>query len=367
MKDNEICDKKFCTGCEACANICPHQAIEMRADWRGFRYPHIDSSKCVDCGLCQKQCPGNKKETKPFEFGRCFAFQEKNATYLQHASSGGAFGVIARYVLQQGGIVFGAAMDETYHINYKAVETLEGLKSLHGSKYVQSYVHDAYRQVKDCLAHQRMVLFCGCPCQVAGLKAFLKKDNEKLITMDLICHGVPSQPYFRAYVNDLLKHNAHITAFRFRGKRTASGEMDKTHIGFYNKDFYMTYYLFGKGYRSSCYHCRFAGGERPGDFTIGDFWNNKAMHFPMNEEKGSSLVLVNTPKAERLETLFAANGFFFPLKSMAEAMGKSGGQLEYPSHYDIRCDLIYILYRMFGLIGPKLLFKLDNLRFKLKR
>lgn len=364
MKGYEICDRKFCTGCEACANICPHQAIEMRVDWRGFRYPHVNSSECIDCGLCQKQCPGNKNETKPFEFGRCFAFQEKNETYLYNASSGGAFGVIARYVLQQGGVVFGASMDSAYHINYKAVETIEDLKLLHGSKYVQSYVNDAYRQVKNCLEHQRAVLFCGCPCQVAGLKAFLKKDYSKLITMDLICHGVPSQPYFRAYVNDLLKRKANII-FRFRGKYTSSGDMDKIYIGFSNKDYYMTYFLWGKGYRSSCYHCHFAGGERPGDFTIGDFWNNKAMHLPIDEKKGASLVLINTHKAEQLEILFASNGFFFPLKSISEAMGKDGGQLAHPSHYDIRCDLIYLLYKIFGLSGPKLLFKLNNLHFKI--
>lgn len=367
MRGIDICNKKFCSGCETCANICPQHAIEMHADWKGFLYPYVDSTKCIDCGLCQRQCPSNKKETKPFKFGYGFVFQEKNDTYLHNATSGGAFGVMARYILQHGGVVFGASMDKAYNINYKAVETIEELKTLHGSKYVQSYVNNVYKHVKDCLEQQRPVLFCGCPCQVAGLKAFLRKNYEMLITMDLICHGVPSQPYFRAYVNDLLKRNSNITVFRFRGKGTSNNNMNNTYIGFLHNDYYMTYFLWGKGYRSSCYHCRFAGSERQGDFTIGDFWNNKIMRLPIDEEKGVSLVLANTQKAKKLEPLFATNGYLFPLKSMTEAMGNDGGQLKHPSKYDVRCDLIYILYKIFGLSGPKLLFKLDNMRYILKK
>lgn len=367
MKGYEICNRKSCTGCESCANSCPHQAIEMRTDWRGFRYPHVDSEKCTDCGVCRKQCPIHEK-IEPFAFGKAYAFQEKDKTYLHRASSGGAFGVIARHVLQRGGIVFGASMDNDYRISYKAVENVKDLKLLHGSKYVQSYVGDAYKRVRECLRQGRTVLFCGCPCQVAGLKAFLRKDYENLVTMDLICHGVPSQPYFRAYVKDLLEHKKQtVREFRFRGKPSASDRMEYVHIGFINKDYYMTYFLWGKGYRSGCYRCKFAGGERQGDFTIGDFWNNKVVHLPINEEQGVSLVLVNTPKSEQMETVFATNGSFFPLKSIGEAIGKDGGQLKHPSKYDFRCDLIYILYKMFGLNGPKTLFKLDNLRFKLKK
>ena len=369
MKSKDICKRELCTGCEACANACAHNAITMKADWRGFKYPHINQQLCTDCGLCQNICPVNKKDSEPFEFGMARAFIEKDAGFLLKASSGGAFGAMARYVIGRGGIVFGASMDEGYNVRYKAVETIEGLNLLYGSKYVQSYVDDAYRQVKAMLRSGREVLFCGCPCQVAGLKSFLRKDYENLITMDLICHGVPSQPYFRSYVNDLLRRKGKtgITAFRFRWKTDPCCETrDNTSVyhGYHSKDYYMTYFLWGKGYRSGCYRCRFAGEARQGDFTIGDFWNNKVAQLPIDDSRGASLVLFNTPKAKALESVFKENGTCLPLNSLSDAIAGDGGQLKHPSRYDIRCDLIYLAYKLFGVSGPKMLFELEKLRMR---
>lgn len=366
MKNKDICKREYCTGCEACANACPHNAITMKANWQGFKYPHIDQNLCIDCGLCKKICPANIKEKIPFEFGVARAFIEKNPEFLNKASSGGAFGVMARHIIGQGGIVFGATMDDDYNVYYTAVETVKDLDMLYGSKYVQSYVNDTYRQVKEALKSGRQVLFCGCPCQVAGLKSFLRKDYENLFTMDLICHGVPSQPYFRNYVKDLLwkKKEEGITAFRFRWKTNPYNKPNNTSIynGFHRKDYYMTYFLWGKGYRTSCYHCRYAGEKRQGDFTIGDFWNNKVAKLPINDSQGASLVLFNTSKAQALEPVFKENGTCLPLKSLADAIGGDGGQLKHPSRYDVRCTLIYWAHKLFGVAGPELLFKLDNLR-----
>lgn len=369
MKSKDICKSKNCTGCEACANICPRDAITMRADWKGFKHPYIDSSKCIDCKLCVKTCPINTP-IQPFTYKEGRVFIDKNSTYLTRASSGGAFGVMARYVLMRNGIVFGACMDNAYNINYIGVEKVEDLQRLHGSKYVQSYINMTYRKVKEELLKNRYVLFCGCPCQVAGLNKYLNKPYEKLITMDLICHGVPSQPYFKDYVYDLLKKKKKdgITEFRFRWKNTHNYNANNSspvYTGFYNKDYYMTYFLWGKGYRPSCYRCPFAGGERQGDFTIGDFWNNKVAKLPIDDSRGSSLILLNSNKAKQLEPVFKENGVYLPVKTLKDAMGGNGGQLKYPCKHDVRCELIYILYKLFGLKGPKILFKIETLRFKL--
>lgn len=364
MKSKEICIKRsLCTGCEACANICPYDAIEMKPDWRGFKYPAIDQKKCIDCGLCHKTCPINSS-IDPFNFKDAAVFIDSNKDYLIKASSGGAFGVIARDVISEGGIVFGASMDNEYNIDYIGIESLEDLPLLQGSKYVQANVGNIYREVKKNLKGNRKVLFCGCPCQVAGLNKFLKKEYDNLITMDLICHGVPSQPYFRSYVKDLLKSESKkgITSFRFRFKPTNDDEVKSIHIGYYTPDYYMTYFLWGKGYRSSCYKCKFAGGERIGDFTIGDFWNNKNAKLPIDDSKGSSLVLLNTRKAKELSSKFKENGNFLPVTTLNDAVGGSGAQLKHPCKYDFRSDLIYILYRCLGLLGPKILFKIDKLR-----
>lgn len=344
----------------------------MKADWRGFLYPKIDLNKCIDCGLCIKTCPSNKPRMG-FQFPYSIVFVEHDKKFLAQASSGGAFGVMARYVINQGGMVFGCTMDDEYNVNFIGVESLGDLQKLHGSKYVQSYVGDIYCQVKDCLKSGRMALFCGCPCHVAGLKAYLHCDYENLVTMDLICHGVPSQSYFRSYVKDLLLYTKKegITTFRFRYKPDSCCDIQhiqfskQVYVGFHNKDYYMTYFLWGKTYRDSCYHCRFAGGQRPADFTIGDFWNNKNAKLPINIENGSSLVLFNTNKAKGFKEFFLNNGICVELDSFEQAMGKDGGQLAHPCRNDFRSNLLYLLYKVFGVRGPKALFTLEKLRYRI--
>lgn len=371
----EICVKGrgYCSGCEACANACAHEAISMKADWRGFLFPVIDQSKCFDCGLCQKVCPVNKEPDAPFQFREAAVYIDNNVQNLQRATSGGAFGTVARYVLAQGGVVFGCSMDDEYNVSFLSVDNEDDLKKLHGSKYVQAKVGMIYREVRDVLKTGRLALMCACPCHIAGLKSYLRKDYENLITMDLICHGVPSQPYFRDYVKDLLNRKAKtgITTFRFRYKqetccktRHATSSEKNVHVGFYNKDYYMTYFLWGKGYRDSCYNCRYPGAEREGDFTIGDFWNNDRMNFPIDVSNGSSLVFFNTEKARKLKGIFEENATFVPLNSLTEAMGPDKAQMEHPCHNDVRSKIIYVLYRCFGIKGPKVLFKLDQLRMR---
>jgi hypothetical protein len=198
---------------------------------------------------------------------------------------------------------------------------------------------------------------------VAGLNAYLNKPYERLLTADLICHGVPSQPYFKSYVQDLLrkKQKSGITTFRFRGSEKPCCKTRRTqYVGYYNKDYYMTYFLWGKGYRSSCYSCRYAGEVRPGDFTLADFWNNERMNFPIDTGNGASLVLFNTEKAHTLLPVFEQNGVTVAVHSVEEAVGPTGGHLRHPSKSDIRTDLIQLSYKFFGITGPKLLFTLNE-------
>lgn len=371
----DICKKgkDYCSGCEACANACNHNAISMKEDWRGFLYPSIDKNKCINCGFCKKVCPANKDEEKPFLFRDAAVYIDKNEQHLQKASSGGAFGTVARYVLSQGGVVFGCSMNEDYDVKFISIEKEEDLEKLHGSKYVQAKIGMIYREIKDVLKSGRLALMCACPCQIAGLKTYLRKDYDNLITMDLICHGVPSQPYFQDYVKDLLNRKAKtgITTFRFRYKSESccktqhtSSSLKNVYVGFYNKDYYMTYFLWGKGYRDSCYKCRYPGTEREGDFTIGDFWNNEKAKFPIDTSKGSSLIFFNTEKAKQYKYLFETDSTYIPVHDLETAIGKDGGHLKHPSKTDIRSKLIYILYKMLGISGPKLLYKIDQMRMK---
>ncbi|WP_281696430.1 Coenzyme F420 hydrogenase/dehydrogenase, beta subunit C-terminal domain [Bacteroides clarus] len=356
-------DKKLCSGCEACVNVCVHNAITMKPDWRGFLYPSIDNLKCTNCGLCSKVCPTNLPQRNKFEFPKAAVYIDKNRDFLRQASSGGAFGVMARYVLSQGGIVYGCNMDENYEVKFICVDSLGSLYKLHGSKYVQSKVGMIYRDIRKLLKAGRMVLLCGCPCHIGALKTFLGKDYDNLITMDLICHGVPSQSYFKAYVYDLLYRKSHINTFRFRYKKDVHDENqidNNVYIGYHNNDFYMTPFLWGKGYRSACYHCSYAGTERVGDFTIGDFWNNKNAKFPIDVSNGASLILFNNLKAKSLEVVFKENSQYVNCPTLDLAIGKDNhGQLEHPSKNDFRTDLAYLLYRIFGVSGPKVLFVLQ--------
>lgn len=376
MKTKDICkDRSLCSGCEACANGCAQNAIEMKSDWRGFLYPSINQSKCVDCGLCAKICPVNIEERTPFVFDKASVYVDKNQITFNRASSGGAFGVMARYVISNGGVVYGCSMDDDYNVKFIAAETEEELEQLHGSKYVQSKVGFVYREIREVLKSGQLALLGACPCQIAGLKSFLRKDYDNLITMDLICHGVPSQPYFKDYVHDLLKKKQGVSSFLFRNKKETEYDIgknritkDKVYVGYYNKDYYMTPFLWGKGYRSSCYKCLYAGGERQGDFTIGDFWNNSNAHFQIDDSHGVSLVLFNTSKAKALEVVFKQNSDYVDCPSLDLAMGtKSHGQLAHPSKNDIRTDLAYLLYKIFGLSGPKVLFALQCKLMNLKK
>ena len=212
-----LCDKKTCTGCEACMNKCSHEAILMQPDDEGFLYPNIDYSKCIECGACQIVCP----VLNPVDFSsneQCvYAAWAKSLNTRQKGSSGGIFSVLAEEILSRNGYVVGAAFDDSFVLSHRMISSVDELSPLQGSKYVQSQIGFIYRDIKEKLKGKGAVLFVGTSCQVAGLKRFLGKiDQSSLYICDLVCHGVPSPLLLKRYVEDLKIQYPNMVSFRFR-------------------------------------------------------------------------------------------------------------------------------------------------------
>ena len=310
---NDICNPSECTGCMACVNSCAHHAISIVKDEEGFGRPHIDESLCVDCGLCQRTCPVNEHPMVN-EPKKVLSGWSSDESVRLGSSSGGAFTEIARPILEEGGVVFGCALDEKLQAYHTYVETLEELTcKLCGSKYVQSRIGNSYVQAKDFLRQGRKVLFSGTPCQIAGLKNFLRKDYENLTTVDLICHGVPSPMIFEDYKQYMQKRfKIVIDDIKFRSKKSSwiffcmalQGHTEKTaqsfsYFGKYYEDPYIRGFLHDYFLRPSCHQCHFTSTKRCSDFTIADWWGYKKESQIDKDfrRKGVSLLLVNTDKA----------------------------------------------------------------------
>ena len=299
-----------CTGCSACANICPHGAISIGPDKSGFLMPSVDESKCVECKLCEKACPiVNDIELKHPEVKEVYAFWD-NRTRTE-SSSGGAFSAIARRVLEQGGVVFGAAWQEGFNCRHISCNDVEGLSALRGSKYLQSEIGKTFAEAKKALIEGKYVLFTGTPCQIAGLRSFLRKPYEKLLTVDIVCHGTPSNELFKNYIDKLKREYpkyAQADGFEFRNLRgwgyapslKIRNKFSKELTGVPN--LYMAAFKKSATARESCYDCQFNGLSRVGDITIADFWGVGAFGTPFKHDvsKGVSLVLLNSEKGREV-------------------------------------------------------------------
>lgn len=301
-----------CCGCSACFNVCPKGAIAMVPDGKGFLYPRIDVERCTNCGLCKKVCPlqngthVHDRLQKP----DAYAVKHKSDDVRMNSSSGGIFTALSDFVLEQGGIVYGAAFDENFKVCHQRATTPKERDRFRGSKYVQSNLKRCFQEVKNDLRSGNNVLFSGTPCQTSGLKNYLaNQDTKKLITVDLVCHGTPSPIVFHDYLSTIqLKNQSGICSVNFRYK-PSGGHAQAMAIGFKNGKFYEsnaiddTYYrLFLPNIilRDSCYQCRFANLQRPSDFTMGDFWGIEKSMPEFEDEKGVSLLLVNTEKGRRI-------------------------------------------------------------------
>lgn len=298
--------KEDCCGCHACATVCAKHCITMKTDDEGFLYPVVDKDACIDCGLCEKVCPviNQSEPRKPL---MVYAAKNKNEEIRHLSSSGGIFTLLAEKVASEGGIVFGARFNENWDVVHSWTDSIEGIADFRGSKYVQSTIGDTYREVKDFLKQDRKVLFSGTPCQIAGLRKFLRKEYDNLLTVDLICHGVPSPLAFKSYLlEELSLHNKLQTDIKdicFRRKYTKGGSGFQ--IDFKNNeklDVMRLQHAYSIGFssnlflRPSCYHCAEKSLKSGSDITLGDYWGGEKVHGDYCDSKGISVVLVNTKK-----------------------------------------------------------------------
>ena len=336
-----------CYSCRSCEQSCPKFCITMQENEEGFLYPAVDDSRCINCGVCMKHCPalGTVKDASSEQ--KSYAAYLKDGRKLAESTSGGVFAGIAEQVIEAGGVVFGAAYDENLYVRQTAADTVEGLGALKGSKYVESDTGDTFFRTKELLEAGRTVFYSGTPCQIAGLKAYLGREYDNLLTADLICHGVPSRKLFKKYLEwQGKKTGGKIIYVGFRDKdiggwscggKVKTKTKTKTMNGF--TDPYYASFLRCETYRESCYQCPYSSMNRPGDITIGDFWGAENYYPDIDKTKGVSCIIVNTAKGRCFFDL-AKERFYLrstPLKNIQS----QNDNLNHPSQRPMIRSTIY--------------------------
>ena len=309
-RDNisSIVEQDKCCGCSACIQICSWKALSYGEDSYGFVIPELDFEKCVMCGACIQVCPSvtrNKKEVR-----KAYGAMAVNEEMRKKGSSGGIFGVLADYVLRKDGVVYGCTMDKKFQVRHVRITDSSELPRIMKSKYVQSNMRDIYLQIKSDLQEGKKVMFAGTPCQVSAVDNFIV-EKENLITVDVVCHGIPSQRFFDSYLADLSKKIGEITSYTFRAKRSADNGMNwffsyvskkKRKRVFRNwpEDTFNYLYMKSYIYRESCYQCNYAEESRAGDITLCDYWSWERYHREFSQGNTVSAILVNSSKGEYL-------------------------------------------------------------------
>jgi coenzyme F420-reducing hydrogenase beta subunit len=326
----EICKKEQCCGCFACLHTCPVNAISYHQDTEGFIYPSINDQKCIKCQRCINVCPANKSLIidKKME-QKVYACWTKDSITRQQSTSGGIFTELAKFIIIQNGIVYGAAFDEECNVHHIGISTIEEITKLQGSKYVQSNLGNVYRDIVNGLEMDKYVLFSGTPCQVAGLRSYLQKNYDKLYTCDLVCHGVPTPSFYNAYKDNMIKkYKSNITGVNFRYKKPGWKEYSmrldfangRKYICSVFKDKYHRAFLDNFIERESCHGCKYACSDRVGDITLADFWGYTASKPEYkDDDKGISQIIINTEKGlglfSEIEDTLVYDG-----KTLAEAI-----------------------------------------------
>lgn len=305
----QITDKSLCTGCGGCANVCPVDAIKMQLDEEGFLYPYIDEQKCIHCNQCDAVCHMRQGRERNATDSRVYAACCVEQKILDTVSSGGVFWVLAEEMIQRGGIVYGVVMDEEHKVYHARATTIEECKKFRRSKYLESNTNDCFKLVKKDLQAGKEVLFSGVGCQVAGLCAFLQNvRQDKLVTCEVVCHGVPSRKAFESYIFELEKEkNSKVININYRDK-SRGWKPNHIYIKFENGEELCEHsgenllhgnYLKGFFSRPSCGGCRYALFPRVADITCADYWRYDGKLLEENSNRGISLVLCNNEKADR--------------------------------------------------------------------
>lgn len=299
----EITDKLNCSGCHSCVNVCPKKCITMISDQEGFWYPKIDKEKCIDCGLCEKRCPilNDMRVNNDSKAYACYNLDEE---IRKESSSGGIFTLLATNIIDRGGIVYGAAFNHNYEVEHTKITNKKKLNKLRGSKYVQSKIGGVYAEIKELLNQEKIVYFSGTPCQIDGLLCFLDKKYDNLICQDIVCHGVPSPKIWKHYLKQFnIEKDANIL---FRDKSTGWDSYSFT-IKQKNKftqlssdNEFMKVFLKDLCLRPSCYDCHSKSLHRNSDITLADFWGVKEVCPELYDNKGTSLVFINSKEGQMI-------------------------------------------------------------------
>lgn len=343
-----------CSGCTACKAVCPVDAITMQENKEGFLYPVKDMHKCINCKLCEKTCPFWQPEYNNSKTPDCLGGYLIDVDDRKQSSSGGAFYAIAKRIISNGGIVYGATMDKNLKVKHIGVDSKDGLQLLRGSKYVQSEMGDTYKEIKNFLNSGKIVYFVGTGCQVAGLKSFLKNEYDNLITSDLVCHGVPSQKLFGQHIKYLENsHKIKINSYCFRDNSRWGGcEIFTTTKGdvFKTPSYIMSPFLnaFIKGYifRYSCYECPFSKIPRQGDVTLADLWGCKHFAPDLDRKHGISAIICNTEKGDKIIKEISPE---MKLEKVSlDNIGKWNHNIMYPSRMPGQRKYVYEKIEKFG-------------------
>lgn len=309
-------EKETCYGCNACQNICPVSAIHMEPDTEGFSYPVIDHQKCIDCMQCVKVCPFHHpledRPSEPIRFQqRYFAVQHKDRAIVAKSSSGGMFTALSDCILDHGGTVYGVAFDKAFVVRHMRAKDKKTCDSFIGSKYIQSSMGAIYSMLADDLLQGRTALFIGTPCQVAGVKSYIlhKRGNlDNLLLCDFICHGVASPKVWNSYMDYFRElYKGGLSHYEFRGKKDGWHEWkpilrtggNDISTEFEKRNSFLLLYQTCFLSRPSCYSCKYTSYERCSDLTLGDFWNIGSVCPEMDDDTGTSQVLVNTDRGQK--------------------------------------------------------------------
>lgn len=307
----QIQDKKDCCGCSACVQRCPKQCITMREDKEVFLYPEVDASVCIDCHLCERVCPviNQDAERKPMAV---YAAKNPNEEVRYQSSSGGLFTLLAEQIIGQGGVVFGARWDDDWNVRHDYIEKKEDIQQIRSSKYLQSVIGDCYLKVEHFLKNERKVMFTGTPCQIAGLKHFLRKEYDNLLAVEVICHSVPSPGVWQTYLSEKLQslkwNKSDIRCISFRDKATGwkgysfsiKNKNGETYTELGGENPFMRGFLIDLYTRPSCQACPAKQLKSGSDIALGDFWGIESLMPEIDDNRGVSAVLVNTERGNEV-------------------------------------------------------------------